>query len=96
MRALKKLVQPIAQRQDTFVSHSHGTSTSTPQPSSAAISAASRNMLRASMTDPFFTTTPFASSWITKFAGAFGQIGVQAQTNQKWLNSEPSNAEWKK
>jgi len=49
MRALKKLVQPIAQRQDTFVSHSHGTSTSTPQPSSAAISAASRNMLRASM-----------------------------------------------
>jgi hypothetical protein len=48
------------------------------------------------VTDPFFTTTPFASSWITKFAGAFGQTGVQAQTNQKWLNSEPSNAEWKK
>jgi len=48
MRALRKLVQPIAKRQDTFVSHSHGTSTSAPQPSSAAISAASRNMLRAS------------------------------------------------
>jgi len=48
------------------------------------------------VTDPFFTTTPCASSWITKFVGAFGQTGVQAQTNQKWLKSEPSNAEWKK
>src|SRR5262249_1367343 len=32
----------------------------------------------------------------TASAGAFGQLGTQAQIRKKWLRNEPPNAAWKK